>query len=172
MALQQGCRNINDAFSRTKYDGREIKENDYLSRCLLGIYLGLTESSRRIYLPIFVLRRSDKELKIFIFVQKTVVLADGYHYSADFVYITTDRGKNVYSQHDDSLQQFVTAHQMRNALLDYYSMLHLIEQLDSVALQSRMLMQRIGLSAYGVLSQLIYGRGGNFTEDAGQLHYI
>ncbi len=176
-AIQQGYRNINGVFSRTKYDGREIKENDYLSRRLLGEYLSLAYREFTQNLPsgirIKEIRQRAENLHLCPENNKMdIVLADGHHYSADFVYITTGHGKNIYSQHDESLQQFVAAHQIKNALLDYYSTPYPIEQLNSIAPRSHVLMQGIGLSAYDVLSQLTYGRGGNFTEDAGQLHYI
>ncbi|WP_375669139.1 FAD/NAD(P)-binding protein [Bartonella sp. MR168JLCBS] len=176
-AIQQGYRNINGVFSRTEHNvGKEIKENDYLSRRLLGEYLSWAYQELTQDLPSGIRIKEIRQKVINLYIHQDnktdILLEDGYRYSVDFVYITTGHGKNTYSSHDESLQQFVAGHQMKNALLNYYSNPYPIEKLDSIQSQSRVLVQGIGLTSYDVLSQLTYGRGGTFTENAGQLCYM
>ncbi|MCL2898715.1 FAD/NAD(P)-binding protein [Brenneria tiliae] len=174
-ATQPGYRNIDGIFVRTEYGGRTLKENDYLSRRLLGEYLAWAyrEFSRDLPsgISIQTVRQRAVNLNPRQDGKTDIILAEGCSYSADFVYITTGHGKNMHSLDDHCLQQFVAANQTKNTFLRYYSTPYPTEQLNAIAPQARVLLQGIGLTAYDVLSQLTYGRGGIFTEKDGQLHY-
>ncbi|WP_375687855.1 MULTISPECIES: FAD/NAD(P)-binding protein [unclassified Bartonella] len=107
-AIQQGYRNINGVFSRTERDvGREIKENDYLSRRLLGEYLSWAYQELTQDLPSGIHIKEIREKVINLHIHQDnktdVLLEDGCRYSVDFVYMTTGHGKNIYSSHDESL---------------------------------------------------------------------
>lgn len=98
-------------------------------------------------------------------------MEDNSHYRADFMFITTGHGKNIFSLSDWWLQQFVSDCKIKNHRTGYYSTPYPLDQLDDITPDSRVLVQGLGLAAYDVLSQLTYGRGGKFTENDGQLRY-
>jgi len=176
-ATQQGYRRVNGAFIKTiESDGEEIKENDYLPRSLLGMYLewGYQEFIRTLPqgMNVRVFRQRVDDLFIREDRKVDILLSGGEYYSADFIYITTGHGKNIPSQDDCRLQEFVTANQEKNPLLQYYATSYPVSMLDSIPSEARVLIQGIGLTAYDVLSQLTHGRGGIFNEKDSRLQYI
>lgn len=156
-------------------NGTEIQENDYLPRRLLGEYLvwGYHEITRGLPHDLVIRHRPHRATNLALQDNRKaqISLQGGTIISADFVFITTGHGRNMLSIDDHVLLQFVAANRTNNPHLEYFSTPYPTTMLDDISSQSRVLIQGMGLTAYDVLSQLTYGRGGIFTEEEGRLRY-
>ncbi|RAT14903.1 MULTISPECIES: FAD/NAD(P)-binding protein [Lonsdalea] len=156
-------------------NGAEIQENDYLPRRLLGEYLvwGYHEITRSLPHDLVISHRPYRAANMTVQNngKTTIALQNGTCVTADFVFITTGHGHNMLSIDDHVLLQFVAANRTHNPHLQYFSTTYPTTMLDDISPQSRVLIQGTGLTAYDVLSQLTYGRGGVFTEEEGRLRY-
>ncbi|MFE8047902.1 FAD/NAD(P)-binding protein [Brenneria goodwinii] len=174
-ATEQGYRHIDGHIVRATEGGRAIQPNDYLPRRLLGEYLSWAYRELIRELPPGLNVRQLPLRAVNLYLRddgKTdILLEEGVQFSADFIYITTGHGKNMPSLDDHRLQQFVSANQSNNPRLQYYATPYPMSALDAISPDTRVLVQGIGLTAYDVLSQLTYGRGGVFTEKEGRLSY-
>jgi len=175
--IKQGYRNLGGAFIQASpSEGEEINENDYLPRRLLGEYLawGYQEFTRTLPpgMHIQEIRQRSVDLCIHDNGKTDIILAGGERYSADFIYLTTGHSKNMKSLDDHHLQFFTVTNRLKNGLLHYYADPYPVSVLDNISPEARVLVQGIGLTAYDVLSQLTYGRGGSFKKADGRLRYI
>ncbi|MFP1908982.1 FAD/NAD(P)-binding protein [Lonsdalea quercina] len=165
-ARAQGYRNKN---------GTKIQENDYLPRRLLGEYLawGYREITHGLPHDLVIRHRPYRATNMTLQDngKTTIALEGGTSVTADFVFLTTGHGHNRLSIDDHVLLQFVAANRTQNPRLQYFSTPYPTTMLDEIPPQSRVLIQGMGLTAYDVLSQLTYGRGGIFTEEGDRLRY-
>ncbi|CAF1585341.1 unnamed protein product, partial [Didymodactylos carnosus] len=152
-SLFEWAKNINNEQCK----GREIKENDYLSRALLGKYLkwchdelvnNLPKGIRvhHYYETVNDLQRlNDGRLKLF--------LANDCTLYVDCAILTTGHGQNFLDNEENIYTKFVEECCSINPHLNYFRS-YPLNQLQSIDKHAKIAIQGLGLSCHDVLSEL------------------
>ena len=175
-ARAAGYRRVDGRFIRTRSDGQEIHEDDYLPRAMLGEYLtyvyDLLASSlpRNVHLTHH--RRMVEDIEPLKDGRLRVVIAGGFTVIADCAVMTTGHSENCASAEDEILQDQVLSGVRKNPKLDYLRSVNPIGRLQSISSDAEVAIQGMGLTAYDIVSELTVGRGGAFLSDGnGRLKY-
>ncbi len=151
-----------DGFTLTKTGGREITDDDFLPRRLLGDYLHWFYQE--------LLKNKPKNIECFVYRKRavnvyelgpgeTVELADGTKFFANYVVLTTGHTPNA---RDVSRPLFAGANESGRVIhVEYPIGEHLarIKPGDTVGISG------FGLVAIDILATLTLGRGGRFIRD-------
>lgn len=146
--------------------GREIGENEYLPRSLLGAYLSAVYDQLLASLPPQVTLRNHRRE-----VQRLTRRADGklalqldgdYVIEADFCFLALGHCKGQEDQFDRKLAAMAAQGQAHNSQLRYLRNPYPIAGLSSIGNQASVAICGTGLTATDVLSALTTGLGGRF----------
>ncbi len=164
-----GYRRVDARFVRTPRDGRDVHEDDYLPRSILGEYLTYVYDLLANSLPRNVHlthhRRLAEDLQPLDDGRLRVAIAGGFTIVVDCAVITTGHSENCASEEDEALEEQARSGTWKNPKLQYLRSVSPIGCLQSISSDARVGIQGMGLTAYDIVSELTIGRGGCFLPD-------
>jgi uncharacterized NAD(P)/FAD-binding protein YdhS len=176
-AVATGFRRIDGCYYRTgNSDGAEIGEEDYVPRGVLGEYLSWAYDFLIGHLPeglsvrhyknnaVDIVRPANDQLK--------VVLDNGYHLTAEYIFLTTGHGQNTPDPEDQRFSSFAAENASHNPYLRYFRSPYPMEQLRLVSQDATIAIQGLGLCAHDIIAELTVGRGGRFVQQEQILSYV
>jgi uncharacterized NAD(P)/FAD-binding protein YdhS len=175
-ARAAGYRRVDGRYVRTRSDGQQIHEDDYLPRAMLGEYLTYVYDLLASSLPPNVRlthhRRMAEDIEPLKDGRLRVVIAGGFSIVVDCAVMTTGHSENCASAEDVALQEQALMGGSKNPKLDYLSSVNPIGRLQSISSDAQVAVQGMGLTAYDIISELTVGRGGSFVSaGSGRLTY-
>lgn len=175
-ARSKGYRRYEDDYLRLPGGGlgEPISANDYVPRAMLGEYLSWVFDT--------LLSRAPENLTIELYRQEaidvlesseglSILLSSGYRISCSHAFLTVGHGKNIASESDQRIYEFVAEHSRFNPHLAYFRGAYPTEELESIAPRSTVSVQGMGLTAHDVIAELTIGRRGRYRRQGGSLTY-
>lgn len=178
-ANAQGYRFVDGQFVRDPCAGREIHDDDYLPRAILGRYLEdvyrtlekhLDEDPRLRLIhhklrAVDVKQREDDRLK--------VVLEAGFPLIVDYAVLTAGAPTPSPTTEESELLAQVARCQSRNALLKFVPHPYPLDALHDIPRDAVVAVRGMGLTGLDVIAELTAGRGGRFVpSEGGALRYV
>jgi uncharacterized NAD(P)/FAD-binding protein YdhS len=150
--------------------GREIGENDYLPRSLLGEYLTAVYDRLIVSFPANVTlhnhRREVKEMARLDDGKLAIRLDGDYLITADFCCLALGHCKGRQDEFDHMLEAMASQGESHNSRLRYFRNPYPITALSRITPADRVAICGTGLSATDVVSALTSGMGGHFEAVA------
>jgi hypothetical protein len=149
-------------------EGRDIDQNEYLPRALLGKYLhwafdkftkSLSEHCEIVSIASDALELNEKNGGYLIELRNKQTI------ETDFVFLTTGHSENEYSAKELEMLDLVSQGQKKNPDLSYFNSAYpLARNLSTVRRDHVVAIEGFGLTAMDVISELTINRGGKFQQ--------